>query len=66
MNESVNALDLSYEEWIETSVTRWKLPRYRADQLCQWIYDKKVFNVHEMTNLSKDLREKLVYELMIL
>lgn len=66
MNESVNALDLSYEEWIETSVTQWKLPRYRADQLCQWIYDKKVFNVHEMTNLSKELREKLVYELMIL
>ncbi len=66
MNETVNALDLSYEEWIETSVAKWKLPRYRADQLCQWIYDKKIFNVHEMTNLSKELREQLAYTLMIL
>ena len=66
MNEAVNALDLSYEEWVEVCTSRWGLPRYRAEQLCQWIYGKKVFNVHEMTNLSRELREKLVYELMIL
>jgi 23S rRNA (adenine2503-C2)-methyltransferase len=66
MSEPVHALDLSHEEWIDVSTKRWGLPKYRADQLCQWIYDKKVFNVHEMTNLSKDLREKLVYDLMIL
>lgn len=66
MNEAVNALDLSYEEWVEVCTSRWGLPRYRAEQLCQWIYSKKVFNVHEMTNLSRELRERLVYELMIL
>lgn len=66
MNEPLNALDLSYEEWIDACMNRWELPKYRADQLCQWIYEKKVFSVHEMTNLSKDLRERLAYELMIL
>ena len=57
MSEPVHALDLSHEEWIDVSTNRWGLPKYRADQLCQWIYDKKVFNVHEMTNLSKELRD---------
>ncbi|HCL79602.1 MAG TPA: 23S rRNA (adenine(2503)-C(2))-methyltransferase RlmN, partial [Synergistaceae bacterium] len=52
MTEPLNALDLSYEEWIDVSTRRWDLPRYRADQICQWIYQKKVFDVHEMTNLS--------------
>ncbi|MDI9371217.1 MAG: 23S rRNA (adenine(2503)-C(2))-methyltransferase RlmN [Synergistaceae bacterium] len=66
MSETVNALDLSYEEWVEACVSRWGLPKYRADQLCQWIYGKKVFNVHEMTNLSKELRERLAYELLVL
>ncbi|NLA90882.1 MAG: 23S rRNA (adenine(2503)-C(2))-methyltransferase RlmN [Synergistaceae bacterium] len=66
MNEPLNALNLSYEEWIDACNNRWGLPRYRADQLCQWIYQKKVFNIHEMTNLSKELREKLAYALMIL
>ncbi|NLK18531.1 MAG: 23S rRNA (adenine(2503)-C(2))-methyltransferase RlmN [Synergistaceae bacterium] len=66
MNEPLNALDLSYEEWIEACANKWSLPRYRADQLCQWIYEKKVFSVHEMTNLSKELRERLAYELLIL
>lgn len=66
MTETTNALDLSYEEWTEVCTNRWGLPRYRAEQLCQWIYGKKVFNMHEMTNLSKELRERLVYELLIL
>lgn len=66
MSEPVYALELSCEEWIDTCAKRWNLPRYRADQICGWIYDKKVFNVNEMTNLSKELREKLVYDLLIL
>lgn len=66
MNEAINALDLSYEEWTDIGIKTWQLPKYRADQLCQWIYEKKVFNVHEMTNISKELREKLAYELLIL
>ncbi len=66
MSEAIHALELSYEEWVDLCVNTWHLPKYRADQLCQWIYDKKIFNVHEMSNLSKELRENLVYGLMIL
>ena len=35
------------------------LQRFRADQLAQWMYQKRVNNFGEMTNLSKDLRERL-------
>jgi 23S rRNA (adenine2503-C2)-methyltransferase len=34
-------------------------PRFRANQLAQWMYDKKVLSFNDMTNLSKELREKL-------
>jgi 23S rRNA (adenine2503-C2)-methyltransferase len=40
-------------------------PRFRADQICQWIYAKKVFDCQAMTNLSKALREKLGRESLI-
>jgi 23S rRNA (adenine2503-C2)-methyltransferase len=32
---------------------------YRAEQVYEWIYKKKVNSFDEMTNLSKDLRDKL-------
>ncbi len=35
------------------------LPRYRTDQIFQWLYQKGAASFDEMTNLSKDLRSKL-------
>ena len=35
------------------------LPRFRADQIFQWLYQKGVSSFDEMTNLSKHLREQL-------
>lgn len=35
------------------------LQRFRTDQLFQWMYQKGVSDFSDMTNLSKDLREKL-------
>lgn len=35
------------------------LQSFRADQIFQWLYQKGVSDFDEMTNLSKDLREKL-------
>ena len=32
---------------------------FRAEQIMKWLYDEKVKSFDEMTNLSKDLREKL-------
>jgi len=35
------------------------LPKYRAKQVFEWIYDQEVYDFAEMTNLSKPLREML-------
>ncbi len=35
------------------------LPSYRSDQIFQWLYQKGASSFDEMTNLSKELREKL-------
>ncbi len=40
-----------------TDVLKWE--RYRADQICDWIYSKKVLDFQPMTNLSKEHRKIL-------
>ncbi len=66
MTDIINTLDLNYEEWVKLCTDQWELPRYRADQICQWIYQKKVFNIPDMTNLSKELRNDMALEMFIL
>ncbi|MFN7250892.1 MAG: 23S rRNA (adenine(2503)-C(2))-methyltransferase RlmN [Anaerobacillus sp.] len=34
-------------------------PKFRAGQIFDWLYKKRVISFEEMTNLSKDLRDKL-------
>ena len=34
-------------------------PKFRADQVWDWVYEKKVLSFDKMENLSKTLREKL-------
>jgi 23S rRNA (adenine2503-C2)-methyltransferase len=63
--KAYDALSLSYEEWLDLTVGVWGEPRFRADQICQWIYVKKVFDCGAMTNLSKALRERLLHESLI-
>ena len=59
MTEKLYAFDLTNEEWINWLAEELKQPKFRADQLCQWIWQKKVFDTEEMTNLSVQLRELL-------
>lgn len=66
MNQkSTYALDWNLQEWQTMLQEQYNLKRYVADQICQWIYQKKVFDFNQMTNLSKDLRQKLTDELPI-
>ncbi len=58
MNEIYDALELSLNDW-QILFTNWGEAKFRAGQVCQWIYSKKVFNYHDMSNLSKALRDKL-------
>ena len=57
-SEGEDALSLSHEEWRER-MEAWGEAKFRADQICNWIHVRKVFDYHEMSNLSKSLRERL-------
>lgn len=44
---------------IEEVVSAYKMPRYTATQICQWLYRKNISSMDEMTNLPKSFRELL-------
>lgn len=50
-----NLLDFSYEELV-AEILNLGLERYRADQILDWVFDKKVNDFEAMTNLSKEHR----------
>ena len=49
---------LSYEE-LKDNMLVLNERSFRADQVYEWIHKKGIRNLNEMTNISKDLREKL-------
>ena len=59
MADKIYALDLDKGEWSQLLDKEFGQPRFRADQICQWIWQKRVFDAAEMTNLSKPLRDAL-------
>lgn len=59
MTDKIYALDLDNREWSQILDKEFGEPRFRADQICQWIWQKRTFDVAEMTNLSKTLRDML-------
>ena len=59
MTEKIYALDLNNEEWATWLTEELRQPKFRADQICQWLWQKRVFDTEEMTNLSVPLREQL-------
>lgn len=59
MAEKRYALELDYGEWQEYIEKGLAEPKFRADQICQWLWRKHTDDAGEMTNLSKPLREKL-------
>ena len=58
---SANLKDLSLPRLGEYFVSE-GIPRYRADQVADWLYQRGVENPHEMTNLDAPLRERLASE----
>lgn len=60
----INIFGLTVEELIKV-LEPFKVPKYRAKQLAEWMYLKGVNSFAEMTNLSKKLREALEKELVI-
>lgn len=51
--------NLTYNEMVDWFAQEHKELPYRAKQVFEWLYQKRVTSFAEMTNLSKALREKL-------
>ena len=47
-------------EELQDITTQLGMPRFTAKQMAQWIYEKRVRSVQDMTNLSLANRQKLV------
>ncbi len=58
MSDKTPLLDLTYNQLREL-LTSWGEPSYRADQIWSWLYRSLASNFQEMTNLPKELRERL-------
>lgn len=54
----INLKALSKQE-LESFIKELGLPSFRTKQILHWIYEKYAGSIHEITELSKDLREKL-------
>ncbi len=61
MSEIVNLFDLSRDE-IAQLLAGWGEPRYRADQLWEWVYHHKATSFEHMTPLPLSLRNRLAAE----
>ncbi|MFJ7950477.1 23S rRNA (adenine(2503)-C(2))-methyltransferase RlmN [Lysinibacillus sp. NPDC096418] len=56
LKESIYSLQLGQlEEWLKENGEK----SFRASQIFEWLYNKRVKTIEEMSNLSKGLREKL-------
>lgn len=60
----INLYDLSQAE-LGNLLAQWGEPRFRAEQVWAWLYDKRAKSFDEMTNLPKALREKLAAETVL-
>lgn len=59
-----NLYDLSFDE-LTALLMQWGEPKFRAKQVWEWLYDKRVGDVDSMTNLPQPLRERLKAETVI-
>jgi 23S rRNA (adenine2503-C2)-methyltransferase len=62
--DRVALYDLKYEA-LETLLTGWGEPRFRADQVWKWLYSSLAGDLDEMTNLPRTLRERLAAETVL-
>ena len=58
MSNRINLKSLSRDEIFDFMKAR-GLPRYRADQLLNWMYERHASSLEEITEFSKDLRTSL-------
>lgn len=59
MMEKTDIKSLDYSQLASYTVENWGLQKFRSKQLYDWMHVKLAESFDDMTNLSKDLREKL-------
>jgi len=64
MTDFVSLLDFSLPQLTDL-LAGWDQPRYRAGQVWDWLYKKLAVDPMEMTNLPKELRERLAAETIV-
>ncbi len=64
MTEAISLLDLTKPQLADL-LAGWGQPRYRADQVWEWIYQKYAITPAEMPNLPAALRERLGVETIL-
>jgi 23S rRNA (adenine2503-C2)-methyltransferase len=57
----INLYDFNLDQ-LQSLITDWGQPRFRAQQIWGWMYTQKVSTFDQMTNVSADLRERLASE----
>lgn len=57
--EKLDFFNYSFKALSELLHERFSEPAYRAGQLFEWVYKRKVLDIDLMTNIKRDLREKL-------
>jgi 23S rRNA (adenine2503-C2)-methyltransferase len=62
MAQPTSLLELNKAE-LAVRLAAWHAPRYRADQVWEWLYKKLAAEPGEMTNLPAELRDRLAAEL---
>jgi len=58
MDKKPSIFDLTLAELEAWIATRGE-PAYRAKQVLQWLYQKRIFRFHKMSDLSERLRDEL-------
>lgn len=62
--EKTPAFGMTLDDWIEWMNERGQ-PKFRAKQILEWLFSKRVTSFDEMTNLSRDLRNQLESDFVI-
>jgi len=64
MDDKIRLLDLTREQ-IEQLMDDWREPHFRAQQIWSWLYRDLATDVAQMSNLPRDLRERLANEAVV-
>ena len=64
MNEKQSLLGMTTEE-LQEHILELDMPKYTAKQITQWIHQKQVTDIDQMTNISRQHREQLTAKYIV-